>query len=99
MDPHENHDGLEPVLEAVLQLQQHDVIDDKQLQDECSTIIKKLVNIKAPKTAQQIKEYQNCLVKITKTMAIFIDRSTDAERIFINCLRTLYEQMLSNGRN
>lgn len=97
MDSQDSVERLERALAAVLQLQQNNIGDDKQLPDECSMIIKELVCIKTPKTAQQIKEYQSCLVKITQTMAAFVDRSTDAERIFFNCLRTLYEQMLSNG--
>lgn len=97
MDPHENNERLERLLTSVLELQQNAIIDDEQIFKACHTIINELISICVPKTAQHIKEYQNCVIRITQTMAIIIDRTTEAEQIFINCLRILYEQMLTNG--
>lgn len=97
MDPHENNERLERLLTSVLELQQNAIVDDDQIFKACHTIINELVSIRVPKTAPHIKEYQNCVIRITQTMAIIIDRTTDAEQIFMNCLRILYEQMLTNG--
>lgn len=97
MDQHEYAERLERVLDSVLKLQQNFRVEDEQILDACHTMIYEFVDISVPKSAQQIKEYQNCMVKITQETKILVDRSSKPEWVFTGCLRQLYEQLLSNG--
>lgn len=88
---------LRELLNKMLFIEQRPDIDDKQIQNECNTVILDLVNINVPSNAGDIKEFQAYLTSIGLSLERLIRKSSAPEQIYINCLQTLYTQLVSHG--
>lgn len=88
---------LKVILESLTELEKQPNIDDKQIQDRCNQIIIDLVYINIPPNAAAIKDIQLYLSSIGQLLECLIRKSSASEQIYINCLQTLYTQLVNVG--
>lgn len=96
VDP-ENLNRLKLVLEQLADFELENSTDEKHIQDECIHVVRELVNISVPKSASDIKEFQNHLNSVGQTLERIIRQSPNPEQNFISCLQTLYCLLVSHG--
>lgn len=96
-DPEDNLNRLKHILEALTDLQDEQIFDDKRIQDECNRVVRELVVIDVPPSAANIKDFQSHLLTIGQLLERVIRQSSNPEQIFISCLQTLYCLLVSNG--
>lgn len=96
-DP-ESLNRLKVVLEQLNDFELDDSADEKHIQDECIRVVRELVNISVPKSAINIKEFQNDLNLVGQTLERIIRQSPNPEQVFISCLQTLYCLLVSHGK-
>lgn len=94
----DNSNRLKQLLDTLNDLEQELCFDDKRIQDECNRVVRELVTISIPTTANKIKEFQNYLTSVGQSLERIIRKSPHSEHIFISCLQTLYCSLVSNGK-
>lgn len=95
--PDERIQRFKEILESLTELEKQPNIDDKQIQDRCNQIIIDLVYIKIPPNANAIKDIQLYLSSIGQLLESLIRKSSASEQIYINCLQSLYTQLVTVG--
>lgn len=95
--PDESIQRLKEILESLTELEKQPNIDDKQIQDRCNQIIVDLVHFYIPPNASAIKDIQLYLSSIGQLLECLIRKSSASEQIYINCLQTLYGQLVTVG--
>lgn len=88
---------LKEILESLTDLEKQPNIDDKQIQNRCNQIVIDLVHIIIPPDASAIKDIQLYLPPIGQLLERLIRKSLASEQIYINCLQTLYTQLVTVG--
>lgn len=97
-DPEENLNRLKRILEHLAYLQADTNADYRQIQDGCNYIVRELVSINVPTSANFIKEFQSQLNTVGQSLERIIRQSSNPEQIFIGCLQTLYCLLVSDGK-
>lgn len=88
---------LKHVLDTITQFEQRPDIDDKQIQEQCTDVILDLVKINVPINSSNIREFFDCLISIGHILERLIRKTSASEQIFMNCLQTLYTQLVAQG--